>query len=91
MTHLLTRSWQTRDGKETLFDKRGRVMGKYESITDANRAARLISGTTHARPRPKPATVFSNKAKKGDRLTTRATTIRKNQPLTVFQRGGQWV
>jgi hypothetical protein len=54
MSHLLTRSYKTRDGKETLFDKRGRTMGKYESITDADRAAKLISETTEARPRRKP-------------------------------------
>lgn len=60
MTHLVSRSYRTRDGKETLFDKRGRVLGKYESITDANRAAVLISETSEVRPKRKPTkrTIF---------------------------------
>jgi hypothetical protein len=61
MAHLKLRSITTRmdsrlskGGRQTLVDKVGRTFGKYESITDATRAAKLISGTSEVKPRRKP-------------------------------------
>lgn len=54
MSHLILRSYKTRDGKQTTYDKHGRVMFKHESIRDTNRAGDLVSKTSEARPKRKP-------------------------------------
>ncbi len=54
MSHIQSRSYRNAAGKEVLYDKHGRVLGKYDSITESDKAARLISDTSETKPRRKP-------------------------------------
>jgi len=54
MAHIKSRSYRTKDNKETLFDKHGRILGKYDSISESEKAAKLISKTAETKPRRKP-------------------------------------